>query len=65
MGMTMFEVGAFSQAFLSLASYTEVNGLEGFLQLLDSRNDPSQRTRGLLTGKWDGFWKGKKEQMSK
>ena len=48
--MTMFDVAALSRAFLFFACQTEVNGLDSFLQILESRKDPSQRTRGLLTG---------------
>ena len=53
---TMLEVGAFSRAFLSFACQTEVNGLESFLQILESRKDPSKRTRGLLTGELRAFF---------
>lgn len=46
----MFEVGALSRAFLLALCKVEVNGLESFLELLESRRDPSARTKGLLTG---------------
>lgn len=46
----MFEVGALCRAFLFAACTVEVNGLEGFTKLLDSRREPSKRTRGLVTG---------------
>lgn len=48
--MTMFEIGALSRAFLLATRTAELNGLESFVQLLDSRRDPSKRTRGLVTG---------------
>jgi hypothetical protein len=48
--MTMFEIGALCRAFLLGVSTLEVNGLERFMELLDSRRDPSKRTRGLITG---------------
>lgn len=47
---TMFEIGALCRAFLLYANTPEVNGLESFMELLDSRRDPSKRTRGLITG---------------
>ena len=43
--------GALSRLFLHGASYTEVHGLDDFLQLLDSREDIDGRRRGLITGK--------------
>ncbi|KAL1964445.1 hypothetical protein VTN77DRAFT_7003 [Rasamsonia byssochlamydoides] len=46
---TMFEVGALCRAFLFTVCTVEVNGLEAFTELLDSRRDPSKRTRGLVT----------------
>lgn len=48
--MTMFEIGALSRAFLLATRTAELNGLESFVQLLESRWDPSKRTRGLVTG---------------
>lgn len=48
--MTMFEIGALCRGFLLALSKLEVNGLEQFTELLDSRRDPSTRTRGLITG---------------
>ncbi|KUL91904.1 hypothetical protein ZTR_01453 [Talaromyces verruculosus] len=47
--MTMFEIGALCRGFLLGLSKLEVNGLERFTELLDSRRDPSKRTRGLIT----------------
>lgn len=47
---TMFNVGALCRAFLLSFSTLEVNGLDEFVQLLDSRRDPTERTRGLITG---------------
>ncbi|KOC13428.1 tafazzin [Aspergillus flavus AF70] len=46
---TIFGVAALCRSFLYTLSRPEVNGLESFLELLDSRSDPSQRKRGLLT----------------
>lgn len=48
--MTMFEIGVLCRGFLLAARTAEVNGLESFVQLLDSRRDLSKRTRGLVTG---------------
>lgn len=50
--MTMFDIGALCRGFLVTLSNLEVNGLEAFTELLDSRRDPSKRTRGLITGKY-------------
>lgn len=47
---TIFGVAALCRSFLYLCSRPQANGLDQFLELLDSRSDPSQRTRGLLTG---------------
>jgi monolysocardiolipin acyltransferase len=47
---TIFGVAALCRSFLYMCSRPEVNGLDSFLELLDSRSDPSQRTKGLLTG---------------
>jgi hypothetical protein len=38
------------RAFLFYMSTPEINGLESFMELLDSRSDPDKRTRGLITG---------------
>lgn len=46
MGVT----GALCRVFLFGANKTEVHGLDGFLKLLDQREDISSRTRGLITG---------------
>nr|QKG86313.1 hypothetical protein [Aspergillus sp. FM242] len=46
---TIFGVAGLCRSFLYLCSRPEVHGLGSFLELLDSRQDPSQRTRGLLT----------------
>ncbi|KAL2137161.1 hypothetical protein VTI74DRAFT_7708 [Chaetomium olivicolor] len=45
MGMT----GVISRVFLYAFNRVEVTGLDRFLNLLDSRKDPANRTRGLLT----------------
>ncbi|KAJ6161119.1 hypothetical protein N7470_004515 [Penicillium chermesinum] len=47
--MTMWGVAGLSRAFLSTLNYSKVNGLDEFTELLDSRRDPSQRTKGLIT----------------
>jgi monolysocardiolipin acyltransferase len=46
MGMT----GVLSKAFLYGFNKVEVTGLTRFLDILDSRRDPANRKRGLLTG---------------
>lgn len=46
MGVT----GLLTRGFLFGASRTEVHGLEGFLKLLDARQDVQGRQRGLITG---------------
>lgn len=51
--MTMTEIGALCRGFLLGLSKLEVNGLQSFTELLDSRRDPATRTRGLITGE---FW---------
>ncbi|KAB8230977.1 uncharacterized protein BDW43DRAFT_302073 [Aspergillus alliaceus] len=47
---TIFGVAALCRSFLYACSRPEVNGLDSFLELLDSRQDPAQRKKGLLTG---------------
>lgn len=49
---TMLGVGALCRAFLLGVSRPEINGLDSFLEILESRQDPSQRSKGLLTGRW-------------
>ncbi|KKK19336.1 tafazzin [Aspergillus rambellii] len=46
---TMVGVAALCRSFLFVCSRPEIHGLEPFLELLDSRKDPSQLTKGLLT----------------
>ncbi|KAL2809407.1 hypothetical protein BJX63DRAFT_405763 [Aspergillus granulosus] len=46
---TIVGVAALCRSFLYACSRPETHGLESFLELLDSRKDPSQRTKGLLT----------------
>ncbi|KAL5361117.1 hypothetical protein BJX96DRAFT_151431 [Aspergillus floccosus] len=46
---TIFGVTALCRSFLFLCSRPEVHGLDSFLELLNSRQDPAARTRGLLT----------------
>lgn len=48
--MTMWGVAGLCRAFLSTLNNAEVNGFEEFTALLDSRQDPSQRSKGLITG---------------
>ncbi|GFF90657.1 lysophosphatidylcholine acyltransferase [Aspergillus udagawae] len=46
---TIFGVAALCRSFLYMCSRPEINGLESFLELLESRQNTSRRTRGLLT----------------
>ena len=46
MGMT----GVIAKCFFYGLNTVEVTGLPQFLELLDSRQDPEKRQRGLLTG---------------
>ncbi|KAL4936715.1 hypothetical protein BDV06DRAFT_216458 [Aspergillus oleicola] len=46
---TILGVAALCQSFLYVLSKPETHGLEPFLELLESRKDPAQRTKGLLT----------------
>lgn len=48
--MTMWGVAGLCRAFLSALNSAEVHGGEAFAALLDSRQDPSQRSKGLITG---------------
>ena len=48
---TMVGVSALCRGFLYGLSHPEVNGLESFLEVIESRKDPAQRSRGLLTGR--------------
>ncbi|KAJ5646551.1 Phospholipid/glycerol acyltransferase [Penicillium lividum] len=47
--MTMWGVAGLCRAFLSGLCNAEAHGAEAFTELLDSRRDPSQRTKGLIT----------------
>lgn len=49
---TLIGVGALCRGFLFGLSNPEINGLDSFLEILEERKDPAQRTRGLLTGKY-------------
>jgi len=49
---TMGAVGLLCKGFLNGLSKVETHGMEGFLKLLDEREDPASRQRGLITGKW-------------
>ncbi|KAM5447013.1 Lyso-phosphatidylcholine acyltransferase [Microsporum audouinii] len=46
---TTLNIAALCRAFLYSLNTTEVNGLERFLKLLESRQDDTSRTRGLIT----------------
>lgn len=46
MGMT----GTTSKGFLNGLNEVQTTGLDNFVKLLDSREDPFQRQRGLITG---------------
>jgi monolysocardiolipin acyltransferase len=46
----MGAVGLLCKGFLSGLSRVETHGLEGFLKLLDEREDVDKRERGLITG---------------
>lgn len=50
--MIMGLTGVISRTFLYGLNDIEVKGLDRFKQLLDSREDPERRERGLLTGKF-------------
>jgi len=47
---TMGAVGLLCKGFLNGLSKVETHGMDGFLKLLDEREDPAQRERGLITG---------------
>ncbi|GLI78420.1 lyso-phosphatidylcholine acyltransferase [Penicillium ochrochloron] len=47
--ITMWGVAGLCRGFLSALSSAELHGGEAFTALLDSRQDPSQRTKGLIT----------------
>ncbi|KAL1796603.1 hypothetical protein ACET3X_005143 [Alternaria dauci] len=46
---TMGAVGLLCKGFLTGLSKVETHGMEGFLKLLDEREDPASRDRGLIT----------------
>ncbi|KAJ5486705.1 hypothetical protein N7530_001005 [Penicillium desertorum] len=46
---TMWGVAGLCRGFLSVFCHAECHGKEAFTELLDSRHDVSQRTRGLIT----------------
>lgn len=48
--MTMGLTGSISKLFLQGLNNVEVVGLDKFVKLLESRSDPYERQRGLLTG---------------
>ena len=47
---TMGAVGMLCKSFLAGFSRVETHGMEGFLKLLDEREDVGARQRGLITG---------------
>jgi monolysocardiolipin acyltransferase len=44
-------VGFLSRSFLYALNRTQTQGLDRFLEILESRKDETKRTRGLVTGK--------------
>ena len=48
--------GGLSRIWLKAFSKTQVDGLDGFLQVLDERKDIEGRERGLITGKTLDSW---------
>lgn len=42
--------GSLSRIFMFGANKTNVHGLDRFLELIDEREDPDRRQRGLITG---------------
>lgn len=48
--ITMGAVGLLCKGFLAGLSKVETHGMDEFLQLLDEREDPAKRERGLITG---------------
>lgn len=48
--MTMGFTGATSKFFLNAFSHVETVGLDNFLKIVESRHDPYDRQRGLITG---------------
>lgn len=48
---TMWGVAGLCRAFLSGLCHAEVHGGDEFIALLDSRKDPAQRSKGLITGR--------------
>ena len=48
--IVMGVAGALSRTFLLAGNKLEVEGLDGFLELLDKRKDVEGRERGLITG---------------
>lgn len=48
--MTMWGVAGLCRTFLSTLNDAKVHGLEEFTELLDSRQNVSQRSKGLITG---------------
>lgn len=48
--MIMGLTGTVSKGFLNGLNEVQTTGLDNFVKLLDSREDPFQRQRGLITG---------------
>lgn len=49
--MVMGLTGTLSKGFLNGLNEVQTTGLDNFVKLLDSREDPFERQRGLITGK--------------
>lgn len=47
---TMGFIGIISRVAMKAGNRSEMHGLDDFLELLDGREDPQRRERGLLTG---------------
>lgn len=43
-------MGSLTRLFMHGANTQDSNGLDRFLELVDSREDPSRRKKGLITG---------------
>lgn len=54
---TMGAVGLLCKGFLGL-NKIETHGMDRFLKLLDKRQDPKERERGLITGMRLESWQG-------
>lgn len=43
-------MGCLTRAFMQIANKQDSHGLDGFLELVDRREGPEKRQRGLITG---------------